>query len=552
MTAALVSFAGVVNLVSVALPVGRDRFRLLAGYVPGALVTTATAATAAAGVGLLLLAGGLRRRRRSALLATVALLLGGAVLHLLKGLDLEVAVVEAFLGGLLVGKADRFAAHAGPNERRPVLRPAVAVVALTFGVGLLALLANRHSVDGQLTLATATWEVGSLAVGQPGPLGLDGWFARVFPVTVMATFLAGAGLLVLRLLGPALARRRPDPELGALVADSDDSLAYFALRDDRSSVRAGGALVSYGVAGTVALACGGPRGPDRPAKLAPGDPGRVHLPGVARRRPRRGHRGRVAGAVAALARPGGRARLLDGARAPVRPPRPAHPGGRRPRRRRPAPRLPALRALGGRRRQPGRNAPRPPSPWHPQRLPGRRGRPPPPRAWRPAGLAELLLPARRAGNRCRARRATGAAAATLGAAPAVQALPDRVAVPLQQEVRPDLAAPPRRPRSRRGPAPRRVRRLAAGTAAVDAPPAPTTAAHRRASRPRHRRAGQPDPAARRPAGRRPAGPTARAKRPHQPLTRDRDLAAGGWGSPADCRRPHPRARTPRLVRRTAA
>ncbi len=209
-TAALVSFAGVVNLVSVALPVGRDRFRLLAGYVPGALVTTATAATAAAGVGLLLLAGGLRRRRRSALLATVALLLGGAVLHLLKGLDLEVAVVEAFLGGLLVGKADRFAAHAGPNERRPVLRPAVAVVALTFGVGLLALLANRHSVDGQLTLATATWEVGSLAVGQPGPLGLDGWFARVFPVTVMATFLAGAGLLVLRLLGPALARRRPD------------------------------------------------------------------------------------------------------------------------------------------------------------------------------------------------------------------------------------------------------------------------------------------------------------------------------------------------------
>src|SRR6266540_1620828 len=261
MTAALVSFAGVVNLVSVALPVGRDRFRLLAGYVPGALVTTATAATAAAGVGLLLLAGGLRRRRRSALLATVALLLGGAVLHLLKGLDLEVAVVEAFLGGLLVGKADRFAAHAGPNERRPVLRPAVAVVALTFGVGLLALLANRHSVDGQLTLATGVWEVGSLAVGQPGPLGLDGWFGRVLPVTLMTTFLAGTALVVLRLLGPALARRRPDPELGALAADSDDSLAYFALRDDRSSTRAGGALVSYGVAGTVALACGDPLGP---------------------------------------------------------------------------------------------------------------------------------------------------------------------------------------------------------------------------------------------------------------------------------------------------
>src|SRR6266511_1624030 len=86
------------RLIAVAVPVERARLHLLATYVPGVLVTTATAATAASGVGLLLLAGGLRRRRRSALLATVVLLLVGAVLHLLKGLDLEVALVEAFLG----------------------------------------------------------------------------------------------------------------------------------------------------------------------------------------------------------------------------------------------------------------------------------------------------------------------------------------------------------------------------------------------------------------------------------------------------------------------
>jgi len=97
--AALVLFAGMVNLVSVVLPVERAHLRLLVTFVPGALVTTATAATAAAGVGLLLLAGGLRRRRRSALLATVVLLVSGAVFHLLKGLDLGVALVEAFLGG---------------------------------------------------------------------------------------------------------------------------------------------------------------------------------------------------------------------------------------------------------------------------------------------------------------------------------------------------------------------------------------------------------------------------------------------------------------------
>jgi lysyl-tRNA synthetase, class II len=259
--AAFVLFAGMVNLVSVVLPVERAYLRLLVTVVPGALVTTATAATAASGVGLLLLAGGLRRRRRSAFLATVVLLLGGAVFHLLKGLDLGAALVEAFLGGLLVGNADRFDARAGPNERRPVLRPAVVVVLATLGVGLLGLLVNRRSVDGPLTFTTAVGEVASLAVGLPGPLGLDGWFGRFFPVTVMAMFVVGAGLVVLRLLGPALTRRQPDPGLPVLVAGSDDSLAYFALRDDRSSVRSRDAVVSYGMVGAVALAAGDPLGP---------------------------------------------------------------------------------------------------------------------------------------------------------------------------------------------------------------------------------------------------------------------------------------------------
>src|SRR6266540_1113178 len=202
LTAAAVAGAGMVNLISVAVPVERARLHLLATYVPGVLVTTATAATAASGVGLLLLAGGLRRRRRSALLATVVLLLVGAVLHLLKGLDLEVALVEAFLGGLLLGKADRFGAHASPNERRPVLRPAMAVMLLTLGVGVLGLLANRHNVDGALTASSALWEVASLAVGLPGPLELDGRFGRFFPITILVMFVVGAALAAGDPLGP--------------------------------------------------------------------------------------------------------------------------------------------------------------------------------------------------------------------------------------------------------------------------------------------------------------------------------------------------------------
>jgi lysyl-tRNA synthetase class 2 len=54
------------------------------------------------------------------------------------------------------------------------------------------------------------------------------------------------------------------------VAASGDSLAYFALRDDRLSVRGGDALVSWAPVGVVALAAGDPLGPpaDWPAAAA--------------------------------------------------------------------------------------------------------------------------------------------------------------------------------------------------------------------------------------------------------------------------------------------
>ena len=68
-------------------------------------------------------------------------------------------------------------------------------------------------------------------------------------------------VVLLRAFAP-LARLRGDarPAAGE-VAASDDSLAYFALRDDRVTARGGAGAVSYGPAGAVALAAGDPLGP---------------------------------------------------------------------------------------------------------------------------------------------------------------------------------------------------------------------------------------------------------------------------------------------------
>jgi lysyl-tRNA synthetase, class II len=259
--AALAALAGLLNLTSALLPAESGRLRLLHELVPMSVSEGATAVTAAAGIGLLLLAGGLRRRQRLAFLATVGLLAGSAVLHVAKGLDVEEATIEAFLAGLLVSQAGCFTAAAGPLERPATLRPALLVVAATAVYATLGLLANADDVPGPLTVPLILRETARMAVGLGAGIDLEGRFGRVFPASVAAVFWFGALLAVARMLAPALHRPVHDPRLAETVAASGDSLAYFALRDDRASTRAGDALVSWAPVGVVALAAGDPLGP---------------------------------------------------------------------------------------------------------------------------------------------------------------------------------------------------------------------------------------------------------------------------------------------------
>jgi lysyl-tRNA synthetase, class II len=261
LAAAVAVLGGVLNLVSALLPAERDRLRLLDDLVPGAVSRGATVAVAAAGVALLLLAGGLRRRHRAAWLAAVGLLAGSAVLHLVKGLDFEEALTEAFLAGLLIGQAGCFPARAARGERRSVLGPALTVIGATLVYGTLGLVANDHDVRTDLGLAGMAAQVGRMALGLGAGTPLAGRFGRLFPASVAAVFWVGSLAVATRALAPALVQRRSDPELAAAVAASDDSLAYFSLRDDRATVRAGDALVGYGTVGSVALAAGDPLGP---------------------------------------------------------------------------------------------------------------------------------------------------------------------------------------------------------------------------------------------------------------------------------------------------
>ncbi|MCU0308482.1 MAG: bifunctional lysylphosphatidylglycerol synthetase/lysine--tRNA ligase LysX [Thermoleophilia bacterium] len=242
--------AGVLNLLVLAVPAwGGD----VSWRADAAL-------TAALGVALIVLAGGLRRSSRIAWAITLALLLASVIVNGIRGDEVAAEVIQAVMAGWLLGKWREFSARPGPRERRRIVGPAAGLVVLTLAYGLIGLyLGDRDFAESQGFLG-AIGEVARMAVGLGPSEDIPGTFGRIFPASVAALFLTGVVVIVVRALAPRAARTGEPPSAQELAV-SEDSLAYFATRDDRVTVRARDGLVSYGAAGRVALASGDPLGP---------------------------------------------------------------------------------------------------------------------------------------------------------------------------------------------------------------------------------------------------------------------------------------------------
>jgi len=263
--ALLVYMAGAVNLVSMIYP-HLVNGALLSQALPGLLTprqaaAATAAATAAVGVGLLLLAGALRRRNRWAWIATLVLLALSVASHLLHRYGFAAAIFQATLLGWLLGRGSSFRAHRPADERRHLVRGLLLLVAVTLGYGLVVLAVNDYGIFTSPGLGAALQSVARMAIALPASPPLpDGPVGDALPASLAALFLTGCVVTVARALAPG---RAPGAH-GATPEElrvSDDSLAYFATRDDRITIRTGAALVSYGAAGGVALAGGDPVGP---------------------------------------------------------------------------------------------------------------------------------------------------------------------------------------------------------------------------------------------------------------------------------------------------
>jgi lysyl-tRNA synthetase, class II len=226
---------GVVGIVSALTPEFADRLDALRGVLPEGVSAAARVATLVFGLALVWLARSLARRRRRAWQLAVLVVVGITVSHLVKGLDVEEAVVGLVFLGALVRWRGRFDVPGDPASLRPL-------------AGTLALL-----------LAAAGWSL--YLGGRPGLLPERGEEV-LGAVSVLLLF--RALVLWLRPLSERVLQSVEERRQARQLVDAHgrDSLAFFALRRDKSYFFSPSrrALLAYRVVGGAALVSGDPVG----------------------------------------------------------------------------------------------------------------------------------------------------------------------------------------------------------------------------------------------------------------------------------------------------
>jgi lysyl-tRNA synthetase class 2 len=265
----VVLLVGVLSMASVLRPGLLRRFHFLADVLPGTLVSASAAVSVAVGMLLAGLAVSLGRGRRRAWRIVLVLLGAEVVLQVTQGHHLQAAVSLVAIAVLVLAR-DSFAARSEPVVRSGAIKVGAALLATSVLLGWIAI---SVLADEEALRMTPLDRLGATVVGlvgitspvtQPESPASDAVYYLL--VAMAATTVMVTGVLLLRaprwLPGRTAAE---DARLAGLVArhSGEDSLAYFALRDDRSLVWSsnGSACISYRQVGGTLLAAGDPIGP---------------------------------------------------------------------------------------------------------------------------------------------------------------------------------------------------------------------------------------------------------------------------------------------------
>ncbi len=262
-----VSGAGVVNIVSALTPEFRGRLELVRDAFTPEVAHFAMGATALVGVALVLLGRGIARHRRLAYRAAVVLLVLSAVTHLLKGLDVEEALVLLGIAALLWRSRGLFTAPTPPARWRTAAMLVLTVIPVAFAYGIAGFAIRHNRVRPEFTILGAVQETAARLVGLTGPYHVTHGFGRWFPASITVLGFGLVVVIAVALLAPvterALAPASERDAIRRLVARRDgDTLDPFALRHDKRYILSadGRAAVAYRYVNGTGLASGDPVG----------------------------------------------------------------------------------------------------------------------------------------------------------------------------------------------------------------------------------------------------------------------------------------------------
>ena len=257
------------NIASALTPDVPARARLLVQLEPVVVPSLAHAAALLVGGALAVVGLYLLKRRRRALQCALVLLVVVGCLDVLKGLDVEEAVLSWACAGLLWWGRDAFVVRHDPVRTLARLW----LVPATWGAAVaLAALALWGSTGWHAGLPDVARETGALIVWSAGPLPVPGdlrWLPLVVGALGAAALLVSASVFFRPLAVP----RRPsddearDAAFRLVRAHGRDTLAFFKLRRDTTLFFSAdrSAFVAYRVSGRTLLTSGDPVG--RPESL---------------------------------------------------------------------------------------------------------------------------------------------------------------------------------------------------------------------------------------------------------------------------------------------
>ncbi|MEO9174336.1 MAG: phosphatidylglycerol lysyltransferase domain-containing protein [Gaiellales bacterium] len=258
--------AGLIGIVSAATPEWHGRLRVVRELFSTSTPEVADGLVVASSLGLLVLARGLARRRHRAWQAAILVLGVSALLHVLKGLDVEEALFDVGVIVLLVRKRESFYATGDPGGP---MRAGIAALQAAVGLvayGLVAIAVHDAIRSMTFEPVAALQQVGWGMLGQdvgahPGRFDHDVTLSLAVATVTCAVYAVW------------LAVRSHQPRAGASTLDradarrlveqeGQDSLAWFALRADKSYYFDADrrAFIAFRAAGGFAVVSGDPIG----------------------------------------------------------------------------------------------------------------------------------------------------------------------------------------------------------------------------------------------------------------------------------------------------